>query len=174
MASRILLAGAGLILGTTALSAAETTHFVPLAPCRIVDTRAAPIPPQPGFTNRLQRGETREFAVRGETRDFSFQGGSRAGCGVPDEAVAASLNFIAVQPSGPGHLVAWGDDPMPLASVLSYSSGINVANEVPLLLQGQIVCISPPCDQPGFHARAATSDIDLVVDVYGYYLPTPP
>ncbi len=66
--------------------------FVPVTPCRIVDTRNA---------NGAFGGP--ELAA-GSTRNFNIPGG---GCGIPITAVAYSLN-VTVVPAGPlGYLTVW-------------------------------------------------------------------
>src|SRR3954467_14115424 len=87
--------------------------FVPLPPCRIIDTRLA--------GGALTPGVTRSFKVTGTT-EFQAQGGQDGGCGVPvgttvPQATAAVLNFVAVGPQGPGDLRAWAyGQPKPTAS----------------------------------------------------------
>src|SRR5260370_24481122 len=93
--------------------------YVPIAPCRIVDTRF----PSP---NPLLANTTRTFNVVGSTSDFAGQGGHAGGCGIPGflasvpQVEAVMFNFVAVNPAGPGDLRAWATDhTIPLASVLN-------------------------------------------------------
>jgi hypothetical protein len=63
---------------------------------------------------------------------LSAQGGSATGCGVPSgAATAAVINFVAVNPAGPGDLrITPFGTPMPTASILNYAAvpGLNIAN----------------------------------------------
>src|SRR5688572_7076738 len=61
------------VLSATAANAA--TVFVPLNPCRAVDTREA--------GGALAALEERDFLISGATTDYSGQGGEATGCGLP-------------------------------------------------------------------------------------------
>src|SRR5687768_9605610 len=93
--------------------------FTGLPPCRVLDTR--PTSPGPGQDGPLTPGTPYSFAVNGV-------------CGVPAEARAAVLNFIAVAPAGAGHLTVWPYDSAlttpPNASVINFVQGQNIANGV--------------------------------------------
>jgi hypothetical protein len=136
--------------------------FVPVTPCRIIDTRLAGGP--------LAANETRSFEVTG-TSNFAAQGGAASGCGIPIGAVdplapAVVINFIAVGPAGPGDLRAWEfNQPVPTASVINYSNvpGLNIANGVVVPTAGVATLdkdISVKADVSGTH---------LVADVTGYF-----
>jgi len=118
--------------------------FTPVTPCRIINFQFIP-------------GDTSQsFIVAGL-------------CGIPfAEAKAVMINFISVNPSGPGDLRAF-PYPLaaPLASVLNYApvAGLNIANGIAV----------PICD-----ATTATCSFDLtiqadvggttvVADVFGYF-----
>lgn len=136
--------------------------FVPLAPCRILDTRLA--------GGMIANGTTRDFEVSG-TAGFDGQGGNAGGCGVPQGATspiaaAVALNLVAVGPTGPGHLTAWEfGQPMPDASVLNYASvtGLNLAAGAILPIAG---IASTDKD---LSIRASTSPTHVVADVTGYF-----
>ena len=136
--------------------------FVPLAPCRIIDTRLA--------GGALAAGVPRDFQVAGTT-EFGAQGGTQGGCGVPagsaePNAPAVVVNFIAVGPSGPGNLVAWAyGEPKPLASVINYSNvpGLNIANGVIVPIAGTNLV---PAD---LRVQADVSGTHVVADVTGYF-----
>lgn len=136
--------------------------FVPLAPCRIIDTRVA-------GGGRLQPGVVRDFRVAGTT-EFGAQGGTLGGCGVPlgstePQAPSVVINFIAVSPSGPGNLRAWAwGQPIPNASVLNYAAvpGLNIANGVVVPIAG----IDVPDD---LHIQADVNGTHVVADVMGYF-----
>ncbi|HWN42857.1 MAG TPA: hypothetical protein VNW71_11585 [Thermoanaerobaculia bacterium] len=138
--------------------------FVPLNPCRIVDTRK----PSPG--SKIAPGETRHFQVAG-TSEFHPQGGNLGGCGVPPgvaepAAAAVALNFVAIRPEGTGHMRAWSyDQPMPLASIINYdllAPFFNIAN-------GVIVPIAGTSTDFDLSVRADFNAAHLVADVTGYF-----
>lgn len=135
--------------------------FVPLAPCRVIDTRFA--------GGKLAPAEKRDFEVAG-TDNFNTQGGNAGGCGVPlgasePAAAAVVINFIAVDPDGAGHLVAWeAGQPEPFASIINYAKvGLNIANGVIVPIAG-VSTVSKDLS-----IRAAVSAVHVVADVTGYF-----
>jgi hypothetical protein len=135
--------------------------YVPLTPCRIIDTRLAGGP--------IAAGTTRDFSVTGT--NLSSQGGSATGCKVPvGPATSAVINFVAVNPAGGGDLrqTPFGT-PMPLASFLNYvNSGIpndNTAN-------GSVTTICDPATSTctkDFTIQADVAAVQLVADVEGFF-----
>lgn len=135
--------------------------FVPLPPCRIIDTRLG------GGT--MAAGETRSFQVAGDT-EFQPQGGTDGGCGVPPgsaqpDAAAVMLNLVAVDAQGKGNLLAWSyGQPAPLASSLNFASiGMNVANGLIVPIAGTTLV---PAD---LNIKANFSAVNVVVDITGYF-----
>jgi hypothetical protein len=128
-------------------------------PCRILDTRL-----QGGS---LAAGSPRAFQVTGI--DLSPQGGNAAGCGVPfGPAVGALINFVAVNPTGPGNLRAWNySGSVPTASILNYTSGLNLANgiAIPICDPSPV----PTACQRDFYVQADVNASHLVADVVGYF-----
>jgi hypothetical protein len=133
--------------------------YTPVTPCRIIDTRLAGGP--------IAGGTTRNFRVTGT--DLSAQGGSPTGCGIPSgAATAAVINFVAVNPAGPGDLrITPFGTPMPTASIINYSAvpGLNIAN-------GPAVTICDPavaaCSSD-FTIQADAGATQVVADVQGYF-----
>jgi hypothetical protein len=144
----------GVVPAATLLQPLEVTlvpetdaEFHTVAPCRVVDTRPAAL-------------------VGGERRDFSFGGA----CGVPPEARAVAANVTAVAVGGGGYVTLFpGNYPMPSTSVVNFSAGQVRANFAVLPLA---------TDGSGLLSAVATvtggGTVDLVIDVAGYFLPTPP
>ena len=120
--------------------------FVPVAPCRIIDTRLA--------GGLMAANQVRHFEVAG-TANFEAQGGKAGGCGIPlgattPLAAAVVINVIAVGPQGAGHLRAWEfGQAAPNASIINYAnvSGLNIANGVVVPISG-----------------VASTDKDLTID----------
>lgn len=122
-------------------------HFVPVTPCRIADTREASRPA--GFgTPTLAGGVARSFVI------------PAAGCGVPSNAKAYSMN-VTVVPKGPlGYITIWptGQN-QPFVSTLNSADGRVKANAA-------IV----PAGSGGAVSVMATEATELVLDINGYFI----
>lgn len=135
--------------------------YVPVAPCRIIDTRLG--------GGKITAGTTRAFRVAG-VDNFPAQGGKSGGCGVPmgassPVAAAVMLNIVAIDVDGKGNLAAWEfGQPEPLASSINFQKiDMNIAN-------GLIVPIAGISSQTGdLNVKANFSNAHLVVDVTGYF-----
>jgi hypothetical protein len=150
----------GLAVPSTPGDANRDLVYTPVPPCRIVDTRLA--------GGSLAAGTQRDMRVTGV--GLQFQGGAVAGCGVPvGPATAAVLNFVAVNPTGPGNLRAWAYStppvPAPTASILNYTAGQNIANGIVVPLC-DVTATTCPFD---LRVQADTNNTHLVVDVVGYF-----
>jgi streptogramin lyase len=141
---------------TVSPSAIGGSGFFSLSPCRVLDTRAATGVPlgRPA----LAGGTTRLLPVRRL-------------CGLPDNAIALSLNLTVTSPTGAGDLRLFpGGTTAPLASVINYAVGQTRANNsiVRIGNDGSLVVQS---DQP-------IGVVDVILDVNGYFtltadVPTP-
>ena len=159
--------------GLTAARAQDAAAllYVPITPCRLIDTRAA--------GGVVTPGADRTFDLVGVETPGSLagQGGNPAGCPIPGfgaggavvEAVA--INLVAVQSSGAGHLTVWPtDQPKPLASALNFASsaalaGLNVAN-------GLILPVRTDVEGDDVTVSAGVSSTHLVADALGYFTAT--
>ena len=133
---------------TTAAIGAAGLRFVPVTPCRLVDTRED----RGNFGKpHLSAGVTRTFELS------SYQ----TGCGVSTSALAYSLN-ITVVPKGPlGYLTIWpGGVKQPLVSTLNSFDGRVKANAA-------IV----PAGFATWVSVYATNDTELIIDINGYFSP---
>lgn len=126
--------------------AASGLNFIPLAPCRAVDTRAA------GFGSvfgppYLKRMGSRVFPLLSST------------CQIPASAQAYSLNITAV-PRGPlQYMTIWPDgQAQPLVSTLNAADGRVVANAALV-----------PAGTGGAIAVYVTDDTDVLIDINGYF-----
>ncbi len=120
--------------------------YTPVTPCRIIDTRSSGGPITPGVN--------RSFIVAGI-------------CGVPfGPATAAVINFVAVGPAGAGDLrITPFGTAIPLASIINYTSGLNLAN-------GPAVKLCNPATTSCTFDITMQADVnatDLVADVQGYF-----
>ncbi len=129
--------------------------FVPLSPCRIVDTRNA--------GGKIPSDTSRSFRVWGSSADFTGQGG--ISCPVPSDAVAAHLNITSSDSEADGFLTVWpfASGSRPNASILNYSKGVNVANAATVQL-----CFFGCAKEINVFAYGTTH---VIIDVLGYYRP---
>jgi hypothetical protein len=113
--------------------------FVPIAPCRIMDTR--------NTSGKINPGTVRAFDAFGG--NLSAQGGTSSGCGIPSYAEAIEINLTAVAPAGTGWLrgaaqnsyLLLNPDPgtsqtLPNATLVNYSTALNASNSVTIPLCG--------------------------------------
>jgi hypothetical protein len=124
---------------------AGPSRFVPITPCRIVDTRNA---------NGPFGGPALDFQT---SRDFVIPNGS---CGIPGNAAAYSLNATVV-PLGPlGYLTLWPTgQPQPPVLTLNAANGGIKANHA-------IV----PAGTNGAVSAFASAATHLVIDIDGYFV----
>lgn len=123
-----------------------TGDFHTLTPCRLIDTRSLPDGPA---------------LISSALRDFDLTGR----CGVPDSAVALSLNVSVTQPTGSGHVrfSPGGIQPSNVGTI-HFPPGASRANNalLPLASDGSGV----------LRAVAFVSDggsVHLILDVNGYF-----
>jgi hypothetical protein len=93
--------------------------FVPVTPCRVIDTRVG--------GGKFNVNEVRDYRIAG-TAGFLAQGGKDGGCGIPlggatPLAAAVMVNLFAVNPEGSGDFRAWAfGTTMPLAAAITYDN----------------------------------------------------
>ncbi len=123
-----------------AAATSAATGFAPLAPGRIVDTRV-------GLgTARLTAQTVTHIHVTGHG-------------GVPSGASAVLANATVIDTAGPGFLTLWNCSAVrPEVSTLNFSMHATVANAT-----------TTPLDGSGDLCVFASTSVDLVVDVSGYY-----
>lgn len=135
--------------------------FVPIAPCRILDTRLA--------GGVIPANGTRDFDVAAVT-DYSFQGGSAGNCngvGTAGAIGAAMINFTVITPSMAGYITAFPyQGARPLAASANYAGGDIVNNLAVVALD-----TSAAASDMSVYSYAQTH---LVGDIVGYFIaPTP-
>jgi hypothetical protein len=131
-------------------------HFVPITPCRIVDTRKG--------GGIVVQQTTRHFRSRGSS-GFAAQGGHSDGCGIPVAAAAVSASLTTVNSTGDGYLNAWpSGENEPLSTLVNYFGGkrMSVTTNITLADYGS---------SPDFDVRGQGGSTHLIVDVLGYYEP---
>jgi hypothetical protein len=123
------------------------THYFPLTPCRLVDTRNAAGP----------RGGPQIFPS--SLRVFPLTGV----CGVPATAKALVLNATAVNPSAAGHIRLFpGNEAPPQASLVQFKAGRTRAG---------IAVVRLATDDSGTLGllNGSTGNLHFVLDVTGYF-----
>lgn len=136
----------GTLQATPSSSAPVALDFVPITPCRVVDTRATGPTSAPYITG----GSTLTVNVPSSP------------CNIPSTAAAYSFN-VTVVPHGPlSYLSVWPTgQAQPVVSTLNSDDGRVKANAA-------IV----PAGQNGGVNFYATNDTDLVLDIDGYFVPS--
>ncbi len=142
--------GAGGILTASASTGAQSA-FVPISPCRLVDTRPDQLVGLRGTP--LGPDETHTVTATGLSGN----------CTIPAEATALVMNVVAVAPTASSYLTVFpGGEPRPLASSL------NVVAGQPPTPNGVTAKLGAG---GGLSFYNLAGSVHLVVDVAGYYAP---
>lgn len=146
--------GAGSLGIVNATSPDGATAYVPITPCRLVDTRPAP-DTVGARTSPLGPDETFTVTARGSNGDCT------GGSAIPAEATGLQLNVTAIGATSPTFLTVWASDAdQPTASNLN-----------PLPGQGPV----PNAVTTGLSADGKLSifnkagSVNVFVDIVGYY-----
>lgn len=130
--------------------------FVPITPCRIIDTRVA--------GGAIAANTTRNFDVT-STSSYASQGGDASDCngaGSAGSYGAAAINFTVVTPSAAGYMTAFPYlATQPLASTVNYTAGD---------IRGNFAIVR--LDQGAAAAELSVytfAQTHLVADIVGYY-----
>lgn len=131
--------------------------FVPITPCRILDTRVAGGP--------IAAGGVRDVDVTAIT-DYSFQGGDASNCsgmGAAGSFAAVAINFTSVAPTQTGYFTAYPyGTTRPLAATQVFAAGQILSNYAVVKLdQGAAASELSVYSERQLH---------LVADVVGYYI----
>lgn len=134
-----------------ALPGPDESTFVPVVPCRLMDTRPAPEHNVGPRTTPLGPGETYELQVTGAVGD----------CSLPTEATAVALNVTAVDPTAASYLTLFpAGAQRPTVSNVNFTAG---AAPTP---NKAIVRLSDGGELGIFNAFG---DVHVVADATGYY-----
>lgn len=121
-------------------------RFVPVTPCRVVDTRGADGP----FGG--------PFLAAGSSRSFAIPSGS---CGIPGSAAAYALNVTVIPHGTLGYITVW-----PTGEAQPYVSNLN-SWDGRVKANATIV----PAGTSGAVSIFATNNTDIILDVSGYFVP---
>ncbi len=146
-----VLAGAGGVLTTWAASSGASA-FVPIAPCRLLDTRAGDDNVGPRSTP-IRADETFTTPARGEN----------GRCNIPSSATGLSMNIVAIGPTAASFLAVFpGGTDRPTASSLNWQAGqAPTPNGVTAKLG----------DDGSIAFYNLQGNVDIAVDVVGFYEP---
>lgn len=144
--------------------------FVPLRPCRVLDTRN-------GGGGRFAPGDERSYKVTDpappavneqvSTANFSDQGGNDDGCGIPAEALAVEASVSAVAPSGKGFFRAWpANEGQPNATILNFAKSRGTTNTGTI----KLAPFKPKAIGDDITVRNFSGSTDYVIDVQGYFM----
>ncbi|MCU1389758.1 MAG: hypothetical protein JWL72_3096 [Ilumatobacteraceae bacterium] len=147
----LLAVTSGGLLAASASGSSSASSFVPITPCRLLDTRPANVV---GIRS-TPIAATETFATQAS--------GTNGNCSIPPSATALSMDVVAVNPTASSFLTVFpSDQPLPLASSLNWVAGqapTPNAVTVPLSSDGRV----------SFYNNAGT--VDIAVDIVGYYQP---
>ncbi len=142
-------AGGGIAITNAAVSSGERDVFVPITPCRLLDTRAASqVGPR---ATPIGAGETYTQVVRG----------TNGNCTISPDAIAVAMNVTVVDGTAGSFLTVWPSDAAkPLASSLNWQAGqAATPNKVDVRLSAD--------GKVSFFNLGGT--VNVIADVVGFY-----
>lgn len=151
------ISAAAVTVATMALQASAApgdaaATFVPIAPCRLIDTR--PAPDRVGSHGSLVWNNTEVLTGRG----------ARGNCNIPTDATALGMNVTAVSASEATFVTIWPSGPRPTVSSL---------NPAPGLPPTPNAVTAPLASNGTFRVFNLAGTVDLIMDVNGYYTKSP-
>ncbi len=148
----VTLGGGGVGLVSATRPAAATT-FVPIVPCRVVDTR-----PQPEFNT----GPRSAPLVANENFDIAAVGNAGDCAAVPADAAAVSLNVTAIDAELPTFLTVY-----PTGAPLPDASNLNPLPGAPPTPNAVITKLS---DDGRFTIYNLQGAVHVIIDINGYFV----
>jgi hypothetical protein len=143
------LFGGGQLLTASAAGSANASSFVPITPCRLLDTRAS------------DQVGPRGTPLGPVTTYTATVWGANGNCNIPAGATGFSMNVVVINPTAASFLTVFpADATRPLASSLNW-----VAGQPPT---PNAVTVAASADgKVSFYNLSG--DVDLAVDIVGYY-----
>lgn len=146
----VVLGGGGLLTTSASLDSGERGVYVPITPCRVMDTRPATDNVGPRSTP-VGADETHAITVRG----------TNGNCTIPTDAVGLVLNVAVINPSRNSFLTVYPPDATrPLAANANWTAGqppLSNAVTTDISADGRVA----------FYNLSGT--VDLAADILGYY-----
>lgn len=156
------IAVVALLLACTYDSPAFADEFVPITPCRVLDTRNTQVNPIPAGTQFDFK--VRNYYQSGFLVSPGLAQGGVGDCGIPTTATSVFLSVVPVNPSANGHITLWAHGTtQPTSSSMNVSAG--------------------ETENDGFFGLIGTGAYDLslkaaflaahyVIDISGYTMPS--
>jgi hypothetical protein len=147
----VAVGAGGLMSASASISSGERAVYVPITPCRVMDTRPGTDNVGPRSTP-IGAGEAHAIAVRG----------ANGNCSIPADAVGVVMNVAAVQPTASSFLTVYPSDATrPLAANLNWVAGqppLSNAVTADISADGRI----------SFYNLAGA--VHVTADIVGYYV----
>jgi hypothetical protein len=145
--------GAGGVAFVANAAGGTPTSFIPIVPCRLMDTRPAPNTVGPRATP-IGPDESYAVAVRGASGE----------CNIPSQAVAVSLNVTAVGPTAGGFLTVYPSDAsVPNASNLNFRAAQGATPNA-------VTSALSPDGRVSFFNK--NGSVNVIADIVGYFEPS--
>ncbi len=154
----------------TPVLAQDDLIYVPVDPCRIVDTRSG--------GGAITANTVRNFLVSGSLGELAVQGGQtdcldpKAGTGQKPLAISAYVVAVPASGSTNGVLTAYPSHRLPppvgAGSTVNFAPGQVIGNTTNITLCDQVSC---PTDGE-FAILARNTNQHVVIDVQGYFYPS--
>lgn len=153
----VSLGGGVALVGGTGSSTPSST-FVPISPCRLVDTR--PSPDDPGVPGTPQV-DARQQPLGPTSLELVQVRGTNGNCVIPTNAVGVTMNVTIITPTARSYLTVFPADAYrPLASNLNWSASQGpTGNSVTARLSAD--------GKLYFYNHAGT--VHVIADIIGYY-----
>jgi hypothetical protein len=147
----VSIGGGGLLTASASLGSGERTVFVPITPCRVMDTRSGSdnVGPRSGG---IASADTYSVSVLG----------TNGNCTIPTDAVGLSMNVTAIDPSVSSYLTVFPSGAVrPLASNLNWVGG-----QAPV--PNAVVTDIGADGKVSFFNNSGV--VDVAADIVGYYV----
>jgi hypothetical protein len=146
----VSLGAGGFGIASATISSGERAVFVPITPCRVMDTRPAP----------ETVGSRAAPLGAHDTHTITVVGAS-GNCNVPTEATGVVMNVTAVGPTQPSFLTVF-----PFGATRPLASNLNfVAGQAPT--PNAVTVDVPATGQVSFYNHEGT--VNVIADIVGYY-----
>ncbi|MFN8023939.1 MAG: YncE family protein [Acidimicrobiales bacterium] len=147
----VSIGGGGLLTARASLDSGDRTVFVPITPCRLLDTRPGSDNVGPRATP-IGANEVYTATVRG----------TNGNCTIPSDAVGVAMNVVAVNATASSYLTVFpADVSRPLASNLNW-----VARQAPT--PNAVTADLSADGRISFYNL--TGQVDIAADIVGYYV----
>jgi hypothetical protein len=110
--------------------------YIPIVPCRILDTRHGTTPP---YNAQMVGGSA--FPVAGNLANFAPQGGSATSCGLPSSFAAIAVTLTVLNPNFDAFLAASSSSDFPTLTqsvVMDFSANRGLANTAIVPVDGTV------------------------------------